>query len=192
MAQKLHAVLHNFADENDVSSSGEDDCSSVECDIEMDVLCGAVCAHGQREDDPAHEDGGADVDAKRVAVSLLVAEAHDLTMQALKPTTFQKFVHFGFIHPQHTSLMKLFTIISMPKRMMSSRPLRQQYWLLQSHLPLQSLLYNPKRSSFPLLHSSVQTTMHSEEKQSLPKCNFSATVRCLRVLGPFEAPQWHD
>ena len=28
--------------------------------------------------------------AKRVVVSLLVAEAHDLTLQALEPTIFQK------------------------------------------------------------------------------------------------------
>ena len=34
MAQKINAVLHNFIDQNDVSSTGEDDCSSVESDIQ--------------------------------------------------------------------------------------------------------------------------------------------------------------
>ena len=50
--------------------------------------------------------------AKRIAISLLVAEANELTMQALEPTIFEKFVQFGSIHSQHTRLMKLFTMTS--------------------------------------------------------------------------------
>ena len=41
-----------------------------------------------------------------------VAEAHELTMQALEPTFFQKFVHFGYIHTQRTGMMMLFTMPS--------------------------------------------------------------------------------
>ena len=38
--------------------------------------------------------------------------SHELTMQALEPTTFEKFVQFGYIHSQHTRLMKLFPMPS--------------------------------------------------------------------------------
>ena len=36
------------------------------------------------------------VGEKRVAVSIIVAEAHALTMRALEPTIFTKFVSFGY------------------------------------------------------------------------------------------------
>ena len=44
-----------------------------------------------------------------------------------------------------------------------------------------SRLHNPKRSNFPLLHSSVQTTIRSEERQCFAKYNFCAMVRCICV-----------
>ena len=69
--------------------------------------------------------------AKRVAFSLLGAEAHDLT-------------------------------------------------LLQSHLLLLTLLCNPKETSVPLPHTSVQT-IHSERNQCLVKCNFCPMVWCIGV-----------
>ena len=125
MAQEINAILHNFVDEKDVSSSGEDDCSSAESDIEVEVLRAAVCAHGESEDDPTNEDGGANVDEQHVS------EFSD----AAKPPTAAK----PIVHPP------------------------------------------PKKSSFPLLHSSVQITIHSEEKQCLPKCNSCPKVRCIRV-----------
>ena len=54
--------LYDFVDENNVSSSDDDECSSIESDFEVDVLRDAACAHGECEDDPADADGGADVD----------------------------------------------------------------------------------------------------------------------------------
>ena len=64
----------------------------------------------------------------------------------------------------------------------------ERCWVLQSHLLLLSLLHNnPKRSSFPLLHSSVQTTIHSEEKWCLEKFLRNGSLywcaRCLRSRG---------
>ena len=62
MAQRINAVLHDFVDENYVSSSDDDDCSSIESDVEVDVLRDAACGHGERDDHPAGVDGGADAD----------------------------------------------------------------------------------------------------------------------------------
>ena len=123
--------------------------------------------------------------AKRIAVSLLVAEAHELTMKALEPTIFQTFVQFGYIHTEHTRLMKLFTMPSDYKYAKKDDVIQTlQATVLaaaQSHLPPLSLLHNPKRSSFPLLHSSVQITIHSEQTQRLVRCNLCAMVWCIRV-----------
>ena len=50
MAQKINAVLHNFVDENHVSSSGEDDCRSVESDIGLMKLftMPSVCKYAKK------------------------------------------------------------------------------------------------------------------------------------------------
>ena len=55
--------------------------------------------------------------AKGIVASLLVAEAHELTMHTLEPTIFQSFVLFGYIHTQHTSLMS-----SLPCQVIKSMP----------------------------------------------------------------------
>ena len=52
---------------------------------------------------------------KSVVVSLLVAQAHHLTMQALEHNTFEKFVQSRYIHSQHTQLSKPFTMASFYK-----------------------------------------------------------------------------
>ena len=62
MAQRINGVLHDFVDENNVSSSDDDECSSIESDVEVDVLHDAACAHGEREDYRADGDGGSHVD----------------------------------------------------------------------------------------------------------------------------------
>ena len=49
------------------------------------------------------------VGEKRVAVSIVVAEAHELTI-ALKPAIFDKFVDFCYVRTPHTRLMKMFTM----------------------------------------------------------------------------------
>ena len=50
-----------------------------------------VCAHGG----PWHAEPGAA--AERIAASMIVAEAPWLTVCALEPTIFEKFVKFGYV-----------------------------------------------------------------------------------------------
>ena len=102
MAQRSNAVLHDFVDENNVSSSDDDNCSSIESDVEVDVLRDAACAHGEREDDPADADGGADVDQlhvtqlseeqllQRLAEASEAANASDDASDAQLPAKKQK------------------------------------------------------------------------------------------------------
>ena len=52
------------------------------------------------------------VAGKRIAVTLLVAEAHKQTMADLLPTLFQKFVQFGYVHSKPASEMHMFTMPS--------------------------------------------------------------------------------
>jgi hypothetical protein len=56
MARKINAVLHDFVDENDGSSSDEDECISVEFDVEVNVLPDVAMENVQMK---LH--GGADV-----------------------------------------------------------------------------------------------------------------------------------
>ena len=89
--------------------------------------------------------------AKRIAVLLLVAEAHELTMQALEPTAI-KFCAVWLHSPATHSLMKLFTM-----------PSEDKYAKKDDVIQLLSLWHNnSKSSSFPLLDSSIQTTIHRE------------------------------
>ena len=115
------------------------------------------------------------------------AEAHELTMWALEPTIFEKFVQFGYIHSQHTRLMKLFATPSDYKCAKEDDVIQTlQATVLAAAKPPRApepiaQPPPPKKSSFPLLHSSVQTTIHSEERQCVAKYSFCAMVRCIRV-----------
>ena len=84
MAQRINVVLHDFVDEDNVSNSDDDECSSIGSDVEAGLKTHPAVFWDQ--------------------------VSHELTMQALKPTVCEKFVQFGYIHSQHTRLMKLFTM----------------------------------------------------------------------------------
>ena len=49
------------------------------------------------------------VGGTQVAVSIIVAEAHELNTRPLEPTIFDKFVSFGYVRTPHTRLIKVFT-----------------------------------------------------------------------------------
>ena len=46
---------------------------------------------------------------KRTAAALFVGEAHEMTLNELAPTLFDKFVQFGYVHTRHPSEIRLFT-----------------------------------------------------------------------------------
>ena len=90
--------------------------------------------------------------------AIIVAEAHGLTMRALEPTIFAKFVSFGYVRTQHTHLMKKFTMPDDYKYTKKDEVIKQfQDEALEAARPAPALVEPP--SSCPSPHSLLLTTL---------------------------------